>query len=924
MLLILLLLNTRLSAQEHHGLPVLSLSAKEVNVKGKELITLTLKIVNPGSITLKASLKINADKGLHLISRDSLYTAISAGDSLFVPVKLYASGSLVAGGDYKVSFSLYQENNKVEQQICQIKILENRQVNMVALLNSIILTGVGDSIRIPLRISNPGNTRQKIHLISRFPSRLQGDGFHNSIQLIIPAFKDTTIYINKKITRDLLQFDVFKVNVTGLYLNGDQFAQCLIDIQNLKTERYNQLPSADNTYTGLYNNSLSLSAQNFGSNFSAYMMAGGGAVDLPSGRIGYNIDATLYRNDPNRPYLRNTYLSYETHNMGISAGNITRNFDMNLNGRGVAAFIADTSKDNRYEAGYIDNSANLIGPGYYTYDSGKSGWFGFEHNGQRLSIRNSALYNKDPFMQANNLLFGNEISWAAGKKVKIGVTLSGGTTSSFEHQEQIKTGVLAGFNIDANIGDLYLNSSNLKSSDYYPGIRRGSDIFMERISYNADRLNIWAAYNYFRFAPKNFNSYINFTSEYGSVRSEIGISKTFDKFSISLSPVHIMEHGTYFLSLNDIVSGKMESWRLLSLLTYNNPLKQQSIYFNIETGKASNSLLNSSVPQFKVSGNLHYGIFNLNTSFQHGAVYISETLNNFNGQSGTYKNLSITPTMQHFFLKKRLRAEAGLSYNDVSTSGKNWLITGRTEYQLSAKTQVFASLARSQYNFNQFRYDYNNLQFGLVQKIPNARVGTKENTLEVFLYKDENQDRAYNGGDAVARGQIVYINGVAFISDKEGRVVYKNLPDGEYRISVGNQAQWYAPEQRILLNKKKVKTEVALYKTGTLKGVVNYSYNEYSYEVEKNKGGIVILATDENGFTSTVKTTDNGQFVFYLPTGSYTVKIAEGELPDEITCTNNDQRFTISQDNPQGLIFDLLLKTRKIESKKFISKSLKK
>src|SRR5690606_8676570 len=127
---------------------------------------------------------------------------------------------------------------------------------------------------------------------------------------------------------------------------GDIFSQASVDIQTLKNVRYSHVPSEAEEYYNSYNNSISLSGQWFGGNSASYQIMGGGAIDLPFGRIGYNIDAQVYRNFPDEPYIRNTYLSYETKQMGFSVGNISRNFDVNMNGRGGTAYVTDSSRKN--------------------------------------------------------------------------------------------------------------------------------------------------------------------------------------------------------------------------------------------------------------------------------------------------------------------------------------------------------------------------------------------------------------------------------------------------------------------------------------------------------------------------------------------------------------------------------------------------
>ena len=111
-------------------------------------------------------------------------------------------------------------------------------------------------------------------------------------------------------------------------------------------------------------------------------------------------------------------------------------------------------------------------------------------------------------------------------------------------------------------------------------------------------------------------------------------------------------------------------------------------------------------------------------------------------------------------------------------------------------------------------YSFNNLQLGITREFSAAKVGSKNNTLTVTIYKDNNQNGIYDEGDAPAKNQIVYIGAVAFLTTNEGKITYKNLQQGNYRISMPAKDNWYAPEQSVVLNKADVKLEIPLRQIG--------------------------------------------------------------------------------------------------------------
>lgn len=899
----------------------LSLSQKVVEITGSELTSINVKINNNNNSGLNATLRIAASKSVQLLSKDKVPVKLSATDSLYVPVKFFVPERGTAESDYSITFYLEDETGVIQEQVCRLHMEPSKSVTMVSLASSVLLKQVGDSINVPVKVSNKGNTLQMVNIVSSFPSVFGGSGFHKSIQVVLPAFKDTLLYITKRVTRELLQFDTFSINVTGIYSNGDLFGQFNIEVQTLKNSYYDKGVEIAEQYQNNYGNSISLTAQNVMSTYSAYQLEGGSSVDLPTGRVGYHIDATMFRNSINKPFLRNTYVSYEANNFGVLAGNITRNFDLNLNGRGGAVFFVDTANKDQYEIGYIDNSFNLIGIQQSVYNSEGSFWGRFEHSGKKFGLKNTFIHNKDSYFNTNNDLIGNELSYILNKNMRLSAMFNIGNTSSFADDVR-RTGLLGSINFEGKIGPLFLTSSNLLSTAYYPGNRKGSAIFTERLNYSIGKLNIWAGFNHFNYQPGAIFNTFNFSNDYGSTRSELGFSGMFKQLSISFSPIYQREHSSYFLFSGNSIAAQLRAYRLTTQLSYST--SKQSMFIGIESGFSKNSLSAKDEFQFKVNGNYRYGLFNLSANVQFGSFLINEVLNNYTLKVNNYRSIVVTPMFQKNFFKNRSRVEAGVSYSQSTTAGSSWFLTGRTEYDLSSKTQCFVSLSRNQFVFNQYRYNYNNLQLGIRQKLEGARVGTKYNTLEVFLYKDVNQNGKYDNGDVKAAREVVYVNGTAFVTGDDGKITYKNLKDGNCTISVSNSGKWYVADQRILINKKSTKVEIPLARTGTLKGSISYLFDEFSYDIRKDKEGVTIQAVDNMGVVTKTKTNDLGGFVFYLPAGSYTLFISPDELPAEIECKNNNQTFAIAQEGTEEMMFELAVKARKIETKRFISPFLSK
>ena len=263
----------------------------------------------------------------------------------------------------------------------------------------------------------------------------------------------------------------------------------------------------------------------------------------------------------------------------------------------------------------------------------------------------------------------------------------------------------------------------------------------------------------------------------------------------------------------------------------------------------------------------------------------------------------------------KLRLEAGVAWMNNSYSGNSSFITGRTEYDMLPKTGIY-----SVYNHNRFNsYQFSILEVGITQKLSLPKAGAVNSDLEVIIYKDMNQNGIFDQGDIREEGHLLYINDAAFISDTDGSVKYKKLPLGNYRISISNVGGWYAPDQFIKLEKKKHRIEIPLQRTGTLKANLIYSFNEFSYEINQNLRGITIVATDENNMRYLSKTNMEGQVVLYLPLGKYSISVDESNLPPEVEIEKNIPKIALDAENVQNVTIKLIVKPRKIETKKFVS-----
>ncbi len=890
-------------------------SVATINSSNEELTDLMIKIVNKQATALIGVMNVNLPATLNLISKNKVEVNLQPGDSTFVPVKIFITKRTASGRDHIIRFLLTDPaDNALAAAEVTFRVSVKRNVNMYSLLTNILLDPSSDSIKIPIRITNPGNTAQKITIINRYPSIFQDDAFHTTKQLIIQPSADTIITFIKPVVRKMMTSEGFDVTFSGLYDNGDIFGMAYIRVQSARNERAYRDESLSDSYNL---NSITLSSQSMFSPNQSYLLSGRGNLELPRGMLGYNLDMTTWRNSYSPPMARSTYLSYYNQKFGITAGNINKNIDINLSGRGGSVFLNDTASNNSYEVGFIDGNANLLGNRSNAFlPAGNAGWGTFTHTGEAWELATSAVYEANPMFNSRSAIIGNNFTLTKVKGLRVMASASGGYTTEYENGTTFKPSVAGGLNINGTLNKILINSQNYYSSAYYPGMRRGALSFNERITWLRENSNIWGGVDYNYYEPKTLSSFQTFLPIFSTMRAEAGMSGTiFKKLNVSVAPVYSKEtNNAYkFSGLTD-EKHSMEAWNVNNTFNFSISTNQY-VSLNTETGFYNSSF--DSKKRFHFRSNLNYrrGMFNLSSTVQSGTFYIGEAANNFLRNVESPRLINIIPSFQKSFFRNKLRSELGLAFINSSSFGSSSYITGRAEYDVTPKTSFYSSINHNRYG----DYNLSILEMGITQKLTLPKVGGKDTDLEVFAYQDANQNDVFDEGDTKAGGHLLYVNNVAFITSPAGLAEYKKLPYGDYRVSLTNVNGWYSPDQTVKLDQKKKRMEIALKRTGTLRGTLSYSFNEFSYEINRNLQGITVIATDEHNVRHITKTNSEGHYVFYLPIGRYTINVDGSNLPAEVEAEKKPDVFQLTAESPQVKDFKLLVKARKIETKKFTS-----
>lgn len=175
-------------------------------------------------------------------------------------------------------------------------------------------------------------------------------------------------------------------------------------------------------------------------------------------------------------------------------------------------------------------------------------------------------------------------------------------------------------------------------------------------------------------------------------------------------------------------------------------------------------------------------------------------------------------------------------------------------------------------------------------------------------------------GDEPAKEKLILINNQLLNSNPKGKVIYRNLPDGNYDIQIKNSGAWYGDSKRIDL-KQDTTVNIPLIQIGKINGSLSFSSNKFSVSANSSLGAITITAINKNGKAFETKTDSKGFFIFFLPEDTYTLLIKKDDLNPQTECMDNEQTITVDKNKPKEVSFRIQAKQMIIETKKFFSSS---
>lgn len=161
--------------------------------------------------------------------------------------------------------------------------------------------------------------------------------------------------------------------------------------------------------------------------------------------------------------------------------------------------------------------------------------------------------------------------------------------------------------------------------------------------------------------------------------------------------------------------------------------------------------------------------------------------------------------------------------------------------------------------------------------------------------------------------EIVKLNNFVALTDKNGKVVFQNVPEGIYTLKVNESAGARLMMDPVIMVNNNINRKVGLVKNIRVSGKLTEIRQAYD-DLETDVTGIVVYARSEDGMIYTAVVNQKNEFEFFLKDGKYDLYIEN----DKYNYTKPTQTIQVTkQGYPETVVFEYKKKDTNIKVKKF-------
>lgn len=626
----------------------------------------------------------------------------------------------------------------------------------------------------------------------------------------------------------------------------------------------------------------------------------------------YYVEDDLYN-------IYDTWVEVERKNTIVRLGNVNgTDYDYPVFGRGgkistkfgeksQLEILGLDSNYNLYSTYFLQGEGSTMGGAKYTFTKNKS-----------VSGKISYVYDHDPRVNVDTQIANATTSISIRENHKIRTELGLSHEKGIVNNDS-NVGASVGIDYSGKLGKWNIQSMNSYSTKSYAGLKRGSLFINQRIGREiSGSQRTFLQYQNSQINPEYLsyqNSSDNYltgedTRYYFNSTEALGIGYQFSSKNWNFLFVPKIENqktATYY-DAQELFSYRLET--NISTTIGAHGLNWTAEYsYSKQDGKEEwfNSLrttLSYRYKSFSLNGTAQWNainVFDLNTIYD-----VDRDFANYNGYASYNFNLlngnligSFSAGVSYFELYKNLTSN--ISGNLEYKLSPSWSTTGYFNFSGYESRAAYSSSG----SFYQYRIGVKKY-FATATAIGNYKVAFQ-------FFEDKNFNGLLDEGENVMANEIVKLDDFVALTDKNGKVVFQNVPEGVYNLKVSETAGSRLVMDPAIMVTKNINKRIGLVKNIRVSGKLREVRQAYD-EVETDVMGTVVYARSEEGVVSTAVVNQKNEFEFFLKYGKYELYIEN----DRYTYTQQSQIIEVKkEDFKEEVIFEYKKKDTTIKVKKF-------
>ncbi len=844
--------------------------------------------------------------------------SLGPGESRRFPVKFIANLEFMKLRTDEIRFNVsYVTSTSAGTESAAFSVIkdENRNIAIYTESYENFINPAAPTSSIRLTVENQGYSKRTVKIdLQSIPDGLEVIPGQQTITL--EGQEKQMVDIRIAVRKQNTVFPEFSISATATDLSdneivGSNTVHLVILSNNRQVSQLNQAVKGSNFAEVGYNENSS------GFNYLQLRGNAGLAVARDT-RARLNLGADYFLEE-NRYNLYDTWLEVERKKTVLRLGNVSgTDYDYAVFGRGAEISTAFGDKS-QIEILAVENNFNLYGNYFQRTEGSRMAGAKYSFgNGKSHSGKVSYVFDHDPRSgvetQVANAVTSVLINDNHTFRAEAGLSHEKGLSNGDEN-----SGASMGFNYGGRLGKWDLQSDNSFATKSYAGLKRGSFFLNQRIGYRfTDSQRAFIQYQNSQVEPE-FLSFQNGPVPVGAaanVRYYFNSTEAFTggyqfsskDWNFMVAPKVDRQKTANYYSAHELFSYRLET-------NIGTTLGAHGINWTAEYSYSKENGNPEWFSSLKTALSYRYRSFSLNGSAQWNANNVFD-LNSFYDTDRNFANYNVYASYHIQMLNSNLTGSvsAGTSYSELYKN-LNSNITGNLEYKISPSWS-----STGYFNFSGYQSD---ATFGSSGSFYQFRVGIKKyftaatapgnHKVTLQLFEDKNFNGVPEPGEVMLANEIVKLNSFVAMTDKNGKVVFRNVPHGTYALMVNQSAGSRLMMDPVIAVNSNMNLKVGLVKNIRVTGKLTEIRQAYD-ELETDVTGIVVYAKEEDGTVHSAVVNQNSEFEFFLKDGKYEIYIEN----DKYIYTQPRQIIQVTREGYAGtVLFEYKKKDTTVKVKKF-------